>query len=148
MENASKALIIAGAILIAILLIGIGVMVMRGASAPVEQATDQASAQAIEMYNSKFAGYAGIQTSAVAKELLNQVIATNATNPNNQIVVLVRQIGNGTAFTIEAGLKKLGQNPQLKWIVTLNYAQNTIKSPPAQRKIKGYISSIDIRSIT
>ena len=59
MENASKALIIAGAILIAILLISVGIMVMNSMNKPLDVAASEADSQAVQMYNSKFAVYEG-----------------------------------------------------------------------------------------
>ena len=62
MENASKALIIAGAILIAILLIGIGVGLINALNNPMDIATGQLDEQAKKMINSKFENYAGKQS--------------------------------------------------------------------------------------
>lgn len=59
MENASKALIIAGAILISILLISVGIIIMNAINDPVKQGADTATSQAVEIFNSKFTGYAG-----------------------------------------------------------------------------------------
>ena len=71
MENASKALIIAGAILIAILLISVGIMVMNSVNKPVDQAKMQADAQAINIFNAKFEVYEGKNRSATqAKQAL------------------------------------------------------------------------------
>ena len=43
MENASKALIIAGAILIAILLISVGILVMNSVNKPIDEAANEAT---------------------------------------------------------------------------------------------------------
>jgi len=97
MENASKALIIAGAILISILLIGIGIVVMNSINAPMEQAQDEATQQAIQMFNSKFSSYAGTQTPAAVKALLTAVQSSNGTNDSRQITAAA-----GAANTIGA----------------------------------------------
>lgn len=77
MENASKALIIAGAILISILLISVGIIVMNSINKPIDQATGSADSQAIEMFNSKFTGYIGGGQSAQSmKSLINTVKST------------------------------------------------------------------------
>jgi hypothetical protein len=86
MENASKALIIAGAILIAILLIGLGVTVMRNAAAPIDQAADVSKGQTIEMFNSKFTSYAGMQSASAVKALITAIQSSNGVNANLQIV--------------------------------------------------------------
>lgn len=87
MENASKALIIAGAILISILLISVGIIVMNSINDPIDQAGDQATSQAIEMFNSKFTGYAGIQKASAVKALMTSVASSNGTNSDHNIAV-------------------------------------------------------------
>ena len=59
MENASKALIIAGAILISILLISVGIIVINAINDPVSQAGSSAESQAIQIFNAKFDAYVG-----------------------------------------------------------------------------------------
>ena len=58
MENASKALIIAGAILISIIIISLGVMVFRNMSGTVERNANLTSQQ-IASFNSKITPYIG-----------------------------------------------------------------------------------------
>ena len=69
MENASKALIIAGAILISILLISVGIIVMNAINNPVQQGAASADSQAIEIFNGKFTGYMGRQKGSTVKAL-------------------------------------------------------------------------------
>ena len=77
MENASKALIIAGAILIAILLISVGIMVMNSINKPLDQAGSQADEQAVRIFNAKFTAYEGKhKTAAEAKSLMMLVQST------------------------------------------------------------------------
>ena len=59
MENASKALIIAGAILISILLISVGIIIMNAINDPVSRTSETAASQAVQIFNSQFTGYAG-----------------------------------------------------------------------------------------
>ena len=54
MENASKALIIAGAILISILLISVGIIIMNAINDPVSKGADAATSQATQIFNSQF----------------------------------------------------------------------------------------------
>ena len=61
MENASKALIIAGAILISILLISVGVMVMNSASEVTGQSGESMKSAAIQAYNADFLNYEGVR---------------------------------------------------------------------------------------
>lgn len=78
MENASKALIIAGAILISILLISVGIIIMNAINDPVQQGASAAESQAVEMFNSKFTGYAGVQTGNTVKSLITAINSTAA----------------------------------------------------------------------
>ncbi|MCL2342250.1 MAG: hypothetical protein FWC53_04370 [Firmicutes bacterium] len=131
MENASKALIIAGAILIAILLISVGIMVMNSVNKPIDQSKNQADAQAVEMFNSKFTGYVGSQSAASVKSLLTSVAASNATNTNHQITLTTTAAtGNGlTARTKTTGQEGAAQAQimtQYTYTVTFTYTSGYI----------------------
>lgn len=77
MENASKALIIAGAILLSILLISLGIMIYNQAQDTVNN-SGMTEAQ-ITSFNNKFLKYEGTaQKGSVVKSLINEVIATNS----------------------------------------------------------------------
>ena len=73
MENASKALIIAGAILLSILLISLGILVYNNAKGTVEEA--DLSDQEIATYNAKFTSFLGDNKSA---ETVKQLVETAA----------------------------------------------------------------------
>ena len=78
MENASKALIIAGAILLSILIISLGIMVYNNAKGTVNDANlDAESAQA---FNAKWTPYKGTQSGARLNNLIETVRTHNATN--------------------------------------------------------------------
>ena len=75
MENASKALIIAGAILLAILLISLGIMVYNNAKGTISDANlDAENAQA---FNTKFTQYGGTQRGTALNALIDAAIANN-----------------------------------------------------------------------
>jgi len=79
MENASKALIIAGAILLSIAIIGIGMTVFTGAQDAVNKAN--MSEAEITTFNGKFEGYEGTRISGSRiKQLLNAVRSHNNAN--------------------------------------------------------------------
>ena len=80
MENASKALIIAGAILISILLISVGILVMRSADGVVSQGASSMNKQEKDIFNAQFTNYAGEQRGTIVKQLLNDIISSNATH--------------------------------------------------------------------
>ena len=80
MENASKALIIAGAILLAILLISLGIMIFTQAQDTV---TNSGMSEAeVQSFNSKFTKYEGDIKGTMVKSLVQEVLSNNG-NENN-----------------------------------------------------------------
>ena len=97
MENASKALIIAGAILIAILLISVGIVVMNSVNKPVSEVSKEGNSQAVQMFNSKIQLYGGNnKTAQELKSLCMVVQSSNTADPSHQI--LLRYKVNTTAY--------------------------------------------------
>ena len=80
MENASKALIIAGAILLSILLISLGIMIFSQAQDTV---TNSGMSEAeITTFNNKFVKYEGNRKGTIVKTLIQEVMAANAEENN------------------------------------------------------------------
>jgi len=78
MENASKALIIAGAILLSILIIGMGMFIYNQAQDQIQKSAGQMSTEEINVHNSQFSSYVGNrQSGSQVKQLLNK-LAINA----------------------------------------------------------------------
>ena len=73
MENASKALIIAGAILLSILIIAIGIYVYNQANSTIQSSMSSMNTQEREAFNNQFTSYQGIQTGSQVKALLTRV---------------------------------------------------------------------------
>ena len=73
MENASKALIIAGAILLSILIIAIGIYVYNQANSTITSSMSSMNTQEREAFNNQFTSYQGIQTGSQVKALLTRV---------------------------------------------------------------------------
>jgi len=97
MENASKALIIAGAILLAILLISLGIMIFNQAQDVVNgSGMSQAELQA---FNSKFTKYEGDRRGSVVRSLLQEAIASNADQANIDAgrFIKIAEVSNVTA---------------------------------------------------
>lgn len=81
MENASKALIIAGAILISILLISVGILVMNSTGNMQDQVSSSADSMAIETFNSQFLSYeTDTNSAAQIRTLISKVNASNASS--------------------------------------------------------------------
>lgn len=77
MENATKGLMIAGAILIAIVLIGIGVALVSGAQGFLEQGTSEMDSMERSAFNSKIEQYEGKRSGANIKTLLTTLNSIN-----------------------------------------------------------------------
>lgn len=85
MENASKALIIAGAILLAILLIALGVYVFQSASS--NTGTEQLSSTEVQAHNDPFSRYEGTCTGTEIRALLDTVRTNNINYPDAMITI-------------------------------------------------------------
>ena len=75
MENASKALIIAGAILLSILLITLGILVYNQAAGVIN--SNAMSDVEMQQFNQKFTQYEGEQRGVTIKSLFQAVLANN-----------------------------------------------------------------------
>ena len=73
MENASKALIIAGAILLSILIIAIGMYIYNSSQNTMQTAVTQISAQEIQSFNQTWEMYEGPQTGSNVKSLISKL---------------------------------------------------------------------------
>ena len=82
MENASKALIIAGAILLSILIIGLGMFIYQQAADAMDVGAVKSAE--VDAYNSKFLNYKGIITGSQAKQLVSTVTAHNRTTAEDE----------------------------------------------------------------
>lgn len=102
MENASKALIIAGAILLSILIIGLGMAIYQQASGAIGNANmDQ---QKIQAYNSEFASYEGTKSGTQVRALLDIIRSHNLANtddPSLNVVAMTSSAANVTAAPTE-----------------------------------------------
>ena len=97
MENASKALIIAGAVLIAILLIAFGMIMINAAQTPIDTATSGVTSQGVQVFNSQFTGYAGTRVSGSNVKTLLSILQSNNANSSNQIKTTLKFKGATSA---------------------------------------------------
>jgi len=82
MENASKALIIAGAILLSILIIALGIYVFNMAKSATD--TNQLDTAAKNTFNAQFEQYEGRQVGSSVKSLLSYMINNAGTNADSE----------------------------------------------------------------
>lgn len=105
MENASKALIIAGAILIALLLISVGIMIFNSSSGLFGSATAKMSEQEKSMFNQEYLMYEGKRVSgSQVAELIRKVDANNANeseNPHININITKDEIKNAYQYEVK-----------------------------------------------
>ena len=80
MENASKALVIAGAILISILLVSVGIMIFSGASGIFNQGKSALNGQDRDLFNQQFTIYEGTVSGPQLEQLVKKVMATKGSN--------------------------------------------------------------------
>ena len=95
MENATKALLIAGSILIAILLIAMGVKIFNSTSGTVESAQSTMDATSVAMFNNKWYKYVGTNKSkSTVISLLNDILVNNSTNSNRKVYITLSEGGS------------------------------------------------------
>lgn len=87
MENASKALIIAGAILLSILIIALGMNIYNSASSATGNA--DMSAQEIDSHNQTFTAYEGRIKGTQVRTLLNMIAKNNEEYEDRIITVSI-----------------------------------------------------------
>lgn len=126
MENASKALIIAGAILLSILIISLGIMVYNNAKSTVGDAN--LDAETIQTFNSKFTMYCGTGVSAAkANSLVEAVNSNNVTNDSKIEIVFAPTTGvTGTALAANTHYTGTvdATNKKYNIILSSNYEYN------------------------
>ena len=121
MENATKALIIAGAILISILIIALGVMVYNNASSSVSS-SDMTSTE-IETYNQEFLQYLSDNMSA------------------NEVTSLVTKVQSHNEAEYTSGSNRYVQ-------ITVTTIQNATNTTNVYGNAYNYVSSTTVKTIS
>ena len=123
MENASKALIIAGAILISILLITIGIVLINSGRDVVDTGTAGMNSQQIQTFNAQFTPYEGTKKGSEIRGLWNAVASSNGAYKDS---------GHEVDITPDKLTDLSGFSSMKNYTVTLNYDDN------------GYINTINV----
>lgn len=146
MENASKALIIAGAILLSILIIGLGMFIFTQAQDAIgNTGIDE---QKVNAHNNRFLNYEGVQSGSSVRTLLNTIITYNITGAEDASQYITAAEGeaptsngadgaedatalNASITTLRNGIKagysytvKMGYDPKTGYIVGVGITQN------------------------
>lgn len=88
MENATKALLIAGSVLIAIVLIAVGIKILGSTSGVTDEVDQVSKSMETTMFNSQFTQYEGRQKGSAVKTLLTKIANYNRTaSSDNSIAV-------------------------------------------------------------
>ena len=109
MENATKALMIAAAVLVVMLIIGLGIGVFNMASEQVDKAGDLSEYE-VQQFNNKFTKYTG---TSVSGSDVNALITAVFTHNNNQqdattcvaitgLTTMPAKVSIGTKYLVEA----------------------------------------------
>ena len=102
MENASKALIMAGAVLIAILLISLGLIVFNSNRGTTEQGNEVGKILKDETFNSQFSKYAGNNVRGErVRQLLEHCISYIGQNDSNIEIII-----DGSTVYLESETKQ------------------------------------------
>ena len=122
MENASKALIIAGAILLAIVIISLGLVVVNNTRSVTDNTN--LNAQEIETFNNKFAAYEGTNvTGARVKSLIQAAIASNEVNSDKIVYIGTSDDDKKDPATYDSSSISISG----KYTVKINYDKGLVK---------------------
>ena len=124
MENASKALIIAGSILVVILLIAMGVSTFNSTKGTTDAVEKTMTATEIAMFNNKFLAYEGYNTKPQVLALMNLVIAHNATH-TRQIKIFFPHLNGGTEYMPQEVIAGISDKTRFPWLIENEIDKNT-----------------------
>lgn len=125
MENASKALIIAGAILISIVLVSVGVIVVNTLNP--NDAVKSMDAQAVQAFNARFESYTGNRkVGSTVKQLITTIMSNNANADDDSTKIKVT-FGSSSEVTTSTDLITVrnGINSATRYDVTPTLNNNS-----------------------
>lgn len=138
MENASKALIIAGSILLSILIIALGMYIFGQAGSSTD--TSQLSALEVSSFNGKFDKYKGTQRGSMVGDLIDALISNARSNDGNVNRPTVQFFGveGGSTFTRATAIKTAALTAKLDF----DHSEKTSQVLPGTTSSKFYIESL------
>lgn len=87
MENATKALLIAASVLIAIVLIAVSINILSSTSGVTNQVGEVSSSMASSVFNSQFSSYFSSSTSGTQARALVQKVIANNQNSSHKVLL-------------------------------------------------------------
>ena len=136
MENASKALIIAGAILLAILIIALGVYIFNQARSATNM--DDLSNQQVEAHNATFQNYEGTINGTQAKALIDAVRNNNQRMPTLGQITVDGVSGTGLKDNAKLATEKNTYQPTSQYEVSITEYQTQ------DGQYKGYVTKMKV----
>ena len=131
MENASKALLIAGAILLAILIIAIGMYIYNSAQSTITDSLTSMSTQEIDAFNNQFISYEGAQTGSNIKAMIGRLIGNADTyrdEPAKIPGVYIDKINNKTNTKNNFKAEVPNAGDPSNYINNLGYIRNRVET--------------------
>ena len=129
MENASKALLIAGAILISILIIAIGMFIYNSAQSTINNSMQSMSTQEVQAFNNEFMSFEGKQSGSNIKAMIGTLIANANTyrdEPSKIPGVRFDKVNNSSESSVlEAEVPEASQ--PAPYITALNTIRNKVE---------------------
>ena len=144
MENASKALIIAGAILLSILIIAIGMYIYTSSHNSISEAGSQINEQEKTSFNQQWNTFEGKQGGNNVKALLQKLIAncdTNKEEQNRLVGVVCTPKSDDKTYTMTI---KVGETANVTFDTNTNTYEN-IKPASAVGVLTGIRNQIEAR---
>ena len=136
MENASKALIIAGAILLAILIIALGVYIFNQARSATNM--DDLSNQQVEAHNATFQNYEGTINGTQAKALIDAIRNNNQRMPTLGQITVDGVSGTGLKDNAKLATEKNTYQPTSQYEVSITEYQTQ------EGQYKGYVTKMKV----
>lgn len=134
MENASKALIIAGAILLSILIIAIGMYVYSSAQSTINSSLTQMSSSEKNAFNSTFTGYQGNQTGSQVKALIGDLLTNASTYAEDPAKIVNISFVDQISPKANASIAKNATQPRnlenntTAYVTALNAIRNAVEN--------------------
>ena len=136
MENASKALIIAGAILLAILIIALGVYIFNQARSATNM--DDLSNQQVEAHNATFQNYEGTINGTQAKALIDAIRNNNQRMPTLGQITVDGVSGTDLKDSAKLAREKNTYQPTSQYEVSITEYQTQ------DGQYKGYVTKMKV----
>ena len=152
MENASKALIIAGAILLSILIIAIGIYIFNSAQGTIDSSLESMSSQEVDAFNSQFTSYQGDEQSGSNVKALMTKLAANYGSYKDE-PSKVPSVFVGTEEKAKAKYDEVASDSDTTYTSAISQIRNSIVNKHEYKVTmefgaKGIISKITIEDVT